>query len=157
MTLSRRDAIRISSGALAGLSVGALKPEELRATPEQAWPDDLEEMDLRNRVELPLNDDGSAPEHPESEAGPIEGVIWRYTDGEPPDIEYDYRQMEVRVDPRGMARLGGTMTFDDQEPLPRVSHTFLLQCGIPTPSGIVKWTGVRFRVTRLEAAFPVSR
>lgn len=53
--------------------------------------------------------------------------------------------MEVRVDPRGMASLGGTMTFDDLEPLPRVSHTFLLQCGIPEPTGIVKWTGVCYR------------
>lgn len=150
MTLSRRDALRLSGGALAGLSVGALTPEKIRAesnrlAPPQEWPDELENMELRERVELPLNEDGSAPEHPESEAGPIDGVIWRYTDGEPPEIEYDYRRMEVRVDPRGMARLGGTMTFDDLEPLPRMSRTFLLQCGIPTPSGIVKWTGVRFR------------
>ena len=27
---------------------------------------------------------------------------------------------------------------------PRVSHTFLLQCGAANPRGIVKWTGVRF-------------
>jgi len=36
------------------------------------------------------------------------------------------------------------MQFPDLERLPRVSHTFLLQCGAVNPRGIVKWTGVRF-------------
>jgi DMSO/TMAO reductase YedYZ molybdopterin-dependent catalytic subunit len=53
--------------------------------------------------------------------------------------------MAIRVDTRGLAKLGGTLHFSDLEPLPRISHTFLLQCGAPTPRGIVKWTGVRFR------------
>ncbi len=148
MTLSRRDAIRLTGSALAGLSVCGLAPGNARARPPsrpQPWPDRLVEMPLRDRVEFPLNPDGSAPEYPESEAGPIEGVIWRYTNGEPPEIEFDYRRMAVKVDPRGMAKLGGTLTFEDLERLPRVSHVFLLQCGVPTPRGIVKWTGVRFR------------
>ena len=153
MTLTRRDVIRISGGALAGLSAGLLKPEELRSEPRRgmageakpASQDGLAEVQVRDRAELPVNPDGSAPEHSESEAGPIEGVLWRYTGGEPPEIEFDYRRMRVQVDPRGLARLGGTMTFDDLEPLPLVSNVFLLQCGAPAPTGIVKWTGVRFR------------
>ena len=153
MTLTRRDVIRMSGGALAGLSAGLLTAEELRSEPTRsrargsarALQDGLGEVEIRDRVEFPLNPDGSAIEHEESEAGPIEGVLWRYTGGEPPEIEYDYRRMSVQVDPRGMARLGGTMTFDDLEPLPRVSGVFLLQCGVPQPTGIVKWTGVRFR------------
>src|SRR6185369_13862294 len=48
------------------------------------------------------------------------------------------------VDTRGLGTLAGTMQFGDLEKLPRVSHTFLLQCGAPNPRGIVKWTGVRF-------------
>ena len=45
---------------------------------------------------------------------------------------------------RGLAKLAGTLHFSDLERLPRVSHTFLLQCGAANPRGIVKWTGVRF-------------
>ena len=65
-------------------------------------------------------------------------------DRQAPDIEYDYTRMAIRIDTRGMARLGGTLRFADLEPLPRVSGTFLMQCGAPNPRGIVKWTGVRF-------------
>lgn len=152
MTLTRREVIQLSGGALAGLSTGLLTPEQLRSEarrsgaeePQRSRQDGLAEMEIRDRVELPLAADGSAPEHPESAAGPIEGVLWRYTGGEPPEIDFDYRRMRVEVDPRGMAALGGTMTFDDLEPLPRASGVFLLQCGVPTPTGIVKWTGIRF-------------
>ena len=52
--------------------------------------------------------------------------------------------MKIRVDPRGNARLRGTMVLADLEKLPRFSQTTLLQCGTPTPSGVVKWGGVRF-------------
>ena len=44
----------------------------------------------------------------------------------------------------GLARLTGTLRFSDLEDLPRHSQTTLLQCGVPEPTGIVKWTGVRF-------------
>jgi DMSO/TMAO reductase YedYZ molybdopterin-dependent catalytic subunit len=96
---------------------------------------------------LPLNPDGSAIEHKESEAGEIEqgpNSFWRTPDKKPPVIEYDYRKMAIKVDTRGLAKLVGTMHYSDLEPLPRVSHTFLLQCGAANPRGIVKWTGVRF-------------
>ena len=77
--------------------------------------------------------------------GPItDPLMWRTPNRQAPEIEFDYRQMAIRVDTRGMARLGGTLRFSDLEPLPRVSNTFLLQCGAPNPRGVVKWTGVRF-------------
>ena len=70
--------------------------------------------------------------------------MWRTPDRTTPVIDYDYRSLASRVDTRGLARLGGTLRFSDLVPLPRVSHTFLMQCGAPNPRGIVKWTGVRF-------------
>lgn len=152
MTVTRRDAIRISGGTLAGLSLGAkLSPEELAAAEAalqaQEWPETLVEAQPRDGfpVDLPLNADGSAPAHPESAAGPIEGrLMWRTEDRPAPPGEYDYRRMRIKVDTRRLARLTGTLRFEDLEPLPRVSQTFLLQCGAPEPRGIVKWTGVRF-------------
>ena len=143
--MSRREVLGTSGAALAGLSLGVLKSEKLLAqTQQQPSPDGLVETALRNVAPLPLNADGSAPEHAPEEAGPISGIIWRYTDGQPPEIEYDYRRMSIKVDPRRGANLSGTLTFADLEPLPRRSAVHLLQCGAPQPSGIVKWTGVRF-------------
>ena len=70
--------------------------------------------------------------------------MWRTEDRPAPPGEYDYRQMRIRVDTRRLARLSGTLRFEDLERLPEVSQTFLLQCGAPEPRGVVKWTGVRF-------------
>ena len=150
MTISRRNAIAVSGSALAGLSVGAFDPSKLVAQvagADQEFPDRLEAVEPRGTfpVELPLNADGSAPEHPESEAGEIEGrLMWRTPDRTAPEIEYDYTKMAVRVDTRGLGTKRGTLRFTDLEPLPRVSHTYLMQCGAPEPTGVVKWTGVRF-------------
>lgn len=52
--------------------------------------------------------------------------------------------MKIKVDTRGLGKLAGTLRFSDLEKLPRVSNTYLLQCGAANPRGIVKWTGVRF-------------
>jgi DMSO/TMAO reductase YedYZ molybdopterin-dependent catalytic subunit len=94
---------------------------------------------------LPLNADGSAPEHQPSEAGPIsDPLMWRTPDRQAPQMEYDYKKMKVKVDTRGLGRLAGTMHFSDLEKLPQVSHTYLLQCGAANPRGVVKWTGVKF-------------
>ena len=87
--------------------------------------------------------DGSAVEYTPQEAGTITGVLWR-TKNQTPDIEFDYRKMKIKLDARGTAKLSGTLTFGDLEKLPRHSYVTLLQCGAPTPHGIVKWTGVRF-------------
>jgi len=150
MTISRRDAIAVSGSAIVGLSVGGLDPKELAAQvagQEQEFPDRLIDVEPRATfpVDLPLNPDGSAPEHPESAAGPIRGrLMWRTSDRRAPEIEYDYTRMAIRVDTRGLGTKRGTMRFSDLEPLTRVSHTFLMQCGAPEPTGIVKWTGVRF-------------
>ena len=150
MGISRRKAISMSGSTLAGLSVSGLLPADLQAQAPQAqetWPDRLVERPLRQGfpAPLPLNADGSAPEHPTSAAGPItDPLMWRTPNRQAPEIEFDYQKMAIRVDPRGLAKLGGTLRFADLEKLPRVTHTFLLQCGAPNPRGIVTWTGVRF-------------
>src|SRR5512132_3683725 len=125
MSLTRRDAICASSAALAGLSLGALTRENLSAqTAAAPWPDQLVERPLREGfpAPLPLNPDGSAPEHAASEAGAItDPLMWRTPNRQAPEIEFDYRKLAVKVDTRGLAKLGGTLHFADLERLPRVS------------------------------------
>jgi DMSO/TMAO reductase YedYZ molybdopterin-dependent catalytic subunit len=160
MGISRREALSLSGSTLAGLSLGGLVPARLEAQaqtqpqsqpstqkPAEPWPDQLVERPMRQGfpAPLPLNADGSAPEHPSSAAGPIsDPLMWRTPNRQAPDIEFDHRKMAIKVDTRGLAKLGGTLHFADLERLPRVTHTFLLQCGAPNPRGIVKWTGVQF-------------
>jgi DMSO/TMAO reductase YedYZ molybdopterin-dependent catalytic subunit len=55
-------------------------------------------------------------------------------------IEYDYRQLKIKVDARG----SGSRSAKVRVPVPRRSMVTLLQCGNVNPHGIVKWTGVRF-------------
>jgi DMSO/TMAO reductase YedYZ molybdopterin-dependent catalytic subunit len=144
MPISRREVIQ-AGGALTGLWLG-LEPASLLAQPQPApAPDALVDTPPRTLAELPLLADGSAPEHAPGEAGAIsEPTLWRYTKGQPPEIEFDYRKSRVRITGGGVVKRSGTLTFTDLEPLPRVSHVFLLQCGAANPRGIVKWTGVRF-------------
>ena len=150
MTVSRRDALYISGSTLAGLSLAGLLPEGLQAQAQQAaqeaWPEQLVERPLRAGLPpLPLNADGSAPEHQASEAGPItDPLMWRTQNRQAPEMDYDFQKLKVKVDTRGLGKLAGTLHAADLEKLPRVSHTFLLQCGAPNPRGVVKWTGVRF-------------
>ena len=79
MTLSRRDAIKVSGSAVAGLSMGVVDPENVlsQTAPEQEWPDQLVEADLRDRAEIPLNADATAPEHPDSPPGELKGTNTR--------------------------------------------------------------------------------
>jgi DMSO/TMAO reductase YedYZ molybdopterin-dependent catalytic subunit len=156
MSVSRRKAIGMSGATLAGLSLATLTGERLlaqqaaapqAAAPAAPWPDALVERPLRPGfpAALPLNADGSAPEHPDSAAGPItDPLMWKTANRQAPEIEFDYKKMAIKVDTRGLAKLGGTLRFADLEKLPRVSKTYLLQCGAANPRGIVKWTGVRF-------------
>jgi DMSO/TMAO reductase YedYZ molybdopterin-dependent catalytic subunit len=153
MSITRRDAIKISGSTLAGLSLAGVTPDQLvpQAAPAQAqeFPATLTETPVRDWADLPLNPDGTAPTHADSEAGAIRGnLMWRPGEGRaqgvtPPALPTP-QNMKIRVDPRGNARLRGTMVFSDLEKLPRFSQTTLLQCGTPTPSGVVKWGGVRF-------------
>ena len=150
MVVSRRTVLSISGSTLAGLSLGVVKPGSFHAAgsrAQQDWPDALVERPLRDGfpAPLPLNSDGSAPEHPENAAGAItDPLMWRTEGRQTPEIEFDYRKMAIKIDTRGLGRLTGTLRFSDLEQLPRVSGTYLLQCGAPNPRGIVKWTGVRF-------------
>src|SRR5262245_32979672 len=140
MAISRRDAIcGISGAALAGFSMSAPTGEAVQAQQsaqapqaQEPWPDRLVERPLRQGfpAPLPLNPDGSAPEHPQSAAGPItDPLMWRTPNRQAPDIEFDYRKMAIKLDTRGLARLAGTLRFEDLEKLPRLSRTFLMQCG----------------------------
>ena len=143
MNMSRRQSMQYSASVLAGLSLGAIKSSETAAqNPPQPQPDKLVETPLRNIPPLPLNADGSAPEHKPEEAGKLTGVLWKTR--QTPDIEFDYRKIKIKLDVRGTAKLSGTVSFSDLEKLPRHSQITLLQCGAPMPRGIVKWTGVRF-------------
>ena len=98
MSLTRRDAICASfkgaGAALAGLSVGVLTREDgigSEPKPPAPWPDSLVERPLREGfpAPLPLNPDGSAPEHAASEAGPItDPLMWRTPNRQAPEIEH---------------------------------------------------------------------
>ena len=108
MTLSRRDAMIASTSAVAGLAFAAVTSTEARAQdkPQEAWPDHLVEKPISPAfpVPLPLMPDGSAPEHRESEAGPIVGrLMWHTADKKAPPGEPDYRKMAIKVDTRGWA------------------------------------------------------
>lgn len=143
MELSRRDVIQSSATMVAGLSVVANRITSAAAQPAPAaQADTLVETPLRRISPLPLNPDGSAPEHTEAEIGKLDGVLWK-TRGTP-DIEFDFQKMRVKVDSRGAAKLSGALHASDLEKLPRHSQINLLQCGAAKPTGIVKWTGVRF-------------
>ena len=119
MTISRREAICMSGSTLAGLTLGVLTRDNLQAqAPQQQapWPDQLVERPLREGfpAPLPLNPDGSAPEHPPSAAGPIsDPLMWRTPNRQAPEIEFDYQKMTIKVDTRGLAKLQGTMHFSD--------------------------------------------
>jgi len=141
MNMSRRETIQ-SATAIAALSVAAIRATPAAAQTGAPQPDNLAETRLRTIAPLPLKPDGSAVEYTEAETGPIDGALWK-TKG-PPDIEFDYRKMKVKVDGRGTSKLSGTFSFSDLEKLPRHTQITLLQCGAPKPHGIVKWTGVRF-------------
>src|ERR1700722_12105222 len=145
MKMSRRETMQFSATALAGLSLAALRSEELAAqgAPQAAPPDSLVDTKLREISTLPLKADGSSVEYTPQEAGAITGVLWR-TKNQTPEGEYDFRKMKVKVDARGTARLSGTLTYDVLDKLPRHSYVVRLQCGAPNPRGTVKWTGVRF-------------
>ncbi len=142
MKISRRETMRFSAAAVAGLSLAGIEPREVvaQAAPQ---PDGLADTQLRNISTLPLNPDGSAVEYMPQEAGAITGVLWRTKNQTPPG-EYDFRKMKIKVDARGTAKLSGTLTFDVLDKLPRHSYVVRLQCGAPMPRGTVKWTGVRF-------------
>src|SRR2546425_8059421 len=100
--ITRRDAINYSCMTVAGLSLVGLEPKKLVAQgqpqTQEPWPDTLVERPLRNIAPLPLNPDGSAPEHPPNEAGPLsEPTLWRYNKNQPPQVDYDYRRLRISV------------------------------------------------------------
>ena len=115
MSITRRQAMSMS--ALAALSVGTLTREDLEAQAAQAqppWPDRSWSGPCATAfpAPLPLNADGSAPEHPASEAGPITTpLMWKTANRQAPAIEFDYQKMAIKVDTRGLARRRGHDAF----------------------------------------------
>src|SRR5579871_938928 len=103
MAISRREAIILSGSTLAGLSFGGVLPSEraeAQAAAQQPWPDELVERPMRPGfpVPLPLNPDGSAPEHQASEAGAIsDPLMWKTGDRSTPEAEYDYKKLKIKV------------------------------------------------------------
>jgi DMSO/TMAO reductase YedYZ molybdopterin-dependent catalytic subunit len=156
MRISRREAMQSSAAMAAALSVAAIGPIGAAAQlAPSATPDGLVDAKLRNISPLPLNHDGSAVEHSESEIGTIDGVLWKTK--ATPDIEFDFQKMKVKLDVRGTANLSGILSAGDLEKLPRHSEITLLQCGARKPTGIVKWTGVRFSdVAKMLGAQPFA-
>ena len=137
MESSRRQLRQISRGGHS-LPRG---PRHLLARAPRPVPKKLVATPARDVPPLPLLRDGSAREYAPKDAGPIsEPPRWRFTKGEPPDIEYDHRKLHVRITAGGTVKRSGTLTFADLEPLPRHSQMVLLQCGAPNPRGIAKWT-----------------
>ena len=128
MKLSRRDAIRVSGRTVAGLS-GRTASWRGHSANGPSF--------RSTRMDPP-------PSTGPRKRGRSRAPSGATTGGEAPEIDYNYRNMEIRLDSRGLAGLGGTRRFSDLEDLPRHSYTTLLQCGAPQPTGIVKWTGVRF-------------
>src|SRR5260221_7365956 len=132
MKISRRDAIVISGSTLAGLSLRAGNRGRLQAQaapPQQAWPDQLVEQPLREGfpAPLPLNPDGSAPEHPASEAGSITApLMLPPPNRQAPETEFGYKKPAGKVGPRGPARPARTLHFSYFPPPPAVAHTALL-------------------------------
>ncbi len=88
MKLSRREAIRVSGTAVAGLSMGVANPRDVVAKTEMAqeWPDHLVEGELRQRADLPLNPDGSSAKQPHTGAAKITLTSWQKTSCHAPDI-----------------------------------------------------------------------
>jgi len=92
MAISRRKAIYLSGSTLAGLSLGALRPEGLSTVGrlrQEDWPDQLVERPRREGfpADLPLQPDGSAPEHDSSVAGEITPpLMWRTEGRQTPDV-----------------------------------------------------------------------
>jgi DMSO/TMAO reductase YedYZ molybdopterin-dependent catalytic subunit len=156
MAISRRRAISISGATLAGLSLGVRPSDVAQAAQAPAagaapaapaeWPNSLVEAPLRAGfpADLPLLPDGSAPEHNPSEAGAITPPLFWRTQGRVTPQLPTPQNMAIKVDTRGLGRLRGTLRFADLEKLPRVTATYLLQCGAANPRGIVTWSGVRF-------------
>jgi DMSO/TMAO reductase YedYZ molybdopterin-dependent catalytic subunit len=85
-------------------------------------------------------------EYTPADVGSIEArVIWRYgIDGKTPDIEHDFPKMKLNVNTRGTGLHIGTVAASDLEKISEHSYIVRIQFVAPQPSGIVKWSGVRF-------------
>jgi DMSO/TMAO reductase YedYZ molybdopterin-dependent catalytic subunit len=146
--ITRRRALQLSGATLAGLGPLGLAPAFPQARPagKQEIPADrLAEQKPRDITPLLLNPDGTAKEFSESELTPVSeiGVIYRNTDRKPPQVEFDPAKHKIRI--RGnVMKWQGALGLADLQKLPSYTQITKLQCGSPKPSGVIKWSGVRF-------------
>ena len=157
--VTRRMALQLSGATLAGLSPLGLAPLSAQSRKQEAPTDRLVEQKAREMAELPLNPDGTAKEFSESDLTPVEeiGVIYRNTDRKPPEVEFDPAKHKIRI--RGnVMKYHGALGLSDLNKLPPYTQITRLQCGAAKPSGIIKWSGVRFAdVCRLLGTGPMCQ
>jgi DMSO/TMAO reductase YedYZ molybdopterin-dependent catalytic subunit len=158
--MSRRSALQLSGAALVGLaapgSLSAQAPTD--GTRSAPFPDALVEQKVRDITALPLNPDGSAREFPESALTPVADIGVNDRNGNKPlQMELDPARHKIRIYGNVM-KMRGSLSLADLEKLPPRTQITQVQCGSPKPSGIVKWTGVRFSdVCRLLAVDPMAQ
>ncbi len=146
--ISRRRALQLSGATLAGLGPLGLAPAFPQARPAakpEIPTDRLAEQKPRDITPLPLRPDGAAQEFSESELTPVSeiGVLYRNTNKEPPKVEFDPAKHKIRI--RGnVMKFQGALGLSDLKKLPPYTQITKLQCGAAKPSGIIKWSGVRF-------------
>ncbi len=145
--ISRRTVLQVSGAALFGLSPLAAAAQQAGQQASGAvaeFPNALVEQKVRDIVSLPLNPDGTAQEFPESRLTPVAdiGVLDR-NGNKPVQIELDAAKYKIRIFGNVMKRRG-SLSLTDLEKLPARTQITQLQCGNAKPSGIIKWSGVRF-------------
>ena len=125
MSMSRRKAIGISGSTLAGLSLAKLTSEGLQAqaAAQQPAPGRIRSWSGRcgrgSRRHFRSTPTARRQSIPTTAAGPItDPLMWRTSNRQAPEIEFDYRKMAIKVDTRGLGKLTGTLRFSDLEKLP---------------------------------------
>ena len=139
--ISRRTALQVSGAAL----VGGLTRVRLGAqAPAAPFPDSLVQQKVRDIVALPLNADGSAKVFAERDLTPVAdiGVLDRNAN-KTPQVELDPAKHKIKIYGNVM-KMAGSLSLADLEKLPPHTQITQLQCGGPKPSGVIKWSGVRF-------------
>ncbi len=154
--MSRRTALQLSGAALVGLSPLAAAAQT--PAPAAEFPGSLVEQKVRDITALPLNPDGSAKEFPESSLTPVAdiGVLDRNAN-KTPQIDLDPSKHKILVFGNVM-KMRGSLSLADLQTLPPHTQITRLQCGSPKPSGIIKWSGVRFAdVCKLLQVDPMAQ
>lgn len=122
------------------------------------FPDTLVDTKPRDITPLPMNPDGSAPEYPPSSLTPeADFGVNDHLGSKKAQVELDPAKARIRIYGNVMGQRG-SLRLQHLQTLPPHSQITKLQCGSPKPSGIEKWSGVRFSdVCRLLKVDPMAR